>query len=53
LRTTLQHEYLYDMGIASRDTLLQAFDDAMERRRPFHVNLLYAVQLQSWLSHYF
>jgi asparagine synthase (glutamine-hydrolysing) len=50
VRETLLHEHLYDLGIADRSQVLKAFEDSMSKKCPFHVDLLYAVQLQSWLS---
>lgn len=50
VRRTLAHEALYDLKLANRDMLLSQFENAMAKRAPFSVELLFALQLQSWMA---
>ncbi|WOJ95237.1 asparagine synthase-related protein [Congregibacter variabilis] len=50
VRNLLSHASLYDLGIANRDALIKQFDAVIANKHPLNVELLYAVQLQNWLS---
>jgi len=50
IRRILDHPWLEELGLLDRKQLLQAYDQTIAGRRPFSVDLLYALMTQAWVK---
>ncbi len=52
IRQLLAHPALADMGLLDTEALLAQYDDTIAGRRPFNVDLLYALMTQAWVARF-